>query len=85
MFDVLRKFAPITINSIVKFEGGANIHRSRLTIMVSVSLCDSSVIFNPMTHVSYCDKVTVSVSLCDGTEDESYIYVFLVICVMTII
>ena len=84
MFDVLRKFAPITINSIVKFEGGANIHRSRLNIMVSVSQCDSIVVLNPITDVSYCDKVTVSVSQCDGTEDESYIYAFLVPCVIAI-
>ena len=62
----------------------ANIH-SRLNIMVSVSLCDSSVIFHSMNHVSYCDKVTVSVSVCDGTEDESYIYAFLVTCVIVVI
>ena len=85
MFDVLRKFAPITINRVVKFEGGANIHRSRLNMMVSVSQCDSIVIFNPMPDVSYCDKVTVSVSQCDGTEDKSYIYAFLVDYVLVII
>jgi hypothetical protein len=42
------------------------------------------VLFNPITDVSYCDKVTVSVSQCDGTEDESYIYAFLVACVIAI-
>ena len=62
----------------------ANIHRSGLKMMVSVSLCDSSVVLHPLDLIIYCDKVTEYVSFCDVMGDGSYIYAFLVTCVISV-